>query len=189
MYIFSHLTKRTSLTTLLTASLTTIAVVGNAETAADKIARAITAAPADITDNATIMDVDLTMLREGANGWTCMPGIYLFPGDENPLCNDDTWMRWMAAAAAGEAFSTDVIGISYMLAGDALVNNANPMATDPGDGGVWVKDGAHLMILLPNMDMVSNLPRDPYVGGPYIMWADTPLVHVMMPIETKVAPE
>ena len=185
----SNLTKRISITTLLTASVVSIAVIGSAETVADKIARSITAAPADITDNATIMDVDGTVLREGTNRWVCMPGIGLIPGDDHPMCNDPVWMKWMTAMAAGADFSTDVIGVSYMLAGDALVNNDNPMATDPNDGGVWVKDGAHMMLLFPNMDMVANMPSDPFVGGPYVMWGGTPLVHVMMPFETKEAPE
>jgi len=160
----------------------------NAETAEDKIARAITAAPSDITDSATIMDVNGTILRSGTNGWVCLPGIGLIPGDKHPMCNDAVWMKWMAAAAVGSAFSTDVIGVSYMLAGDALVNNDNPMATDPNDGGVWVQDGPHIMMLFPNLDMVADLPRNPFMGGPYVMWGKTPLAHVMLPIETKKAP-
>ena len=171
--------------TLMTASVTMIAVVGNAETTAEKIARAITAAPADITDNATIMDVDLTILREGTNGWTCLPGIYIYYGNKSPMCNNDTWMRLMAANAAIEDFSTDTVGISYMLAGEYVGNNANPVATDADDGGVWVPNGAQLMVVFPNMDMVSNLPRDSNVGGPWVMWPDTPYAHVMIPIVPK----
>lgn len=161
------------------------ASVALAETAEDKIARAQTAAPSDISGEATIMDVDGTVLREGSNGWVCLPGIGLIPGDKHPMCNDAVWMKWMAAAASGSAFSTDVIGVSYMLAGDANVNNDNPMATDPNDGGVWVQEGAHIMVLFPNMDVVADLPRDPYAGGPYVMWDNTPLAHVMVPFEAK----
>ena len=114
-----------------------------------KIARAITAGYPGITDNATIMDVDGTVLRKGSNGWTCLPGIGLIPGDKHPMCNDEVWMKLMNASAEGKPFSTDVVGVSYMLAGDAMVNNDNPAATDPKDGGVWVQEGPHLMILLP----------------------------------------
>ena len=159
------------------------------ETVEQKIARAITAAPSDITDNATIMDVDGTVLREGSNGWVCLPGIGLIAGDQHPMCNDAVWMEWMAAAASGSDFSTDVVGVSYMLAGDAMVNNEDPMATDPHDGGMWVQDGPHIMMLFPNMEMLSNLPRDPFVGGPYVMWGDTPMAHVMLPVEAKQPPE
>lgn len=59
------------------------------ESAEVKIARAITAAHADITDKATITDVDGTVLREGSNRWTCLPGIGLIPGDKHPMCNDE----------------------------------------------------------------------------------------------------
>ena len=150
-----------------------------------KIARAMSAAPSDISEDATIMDVDGTILREGSNDWVCLPGVGLIPGDKHPMCNDPVWMKWMAAVASGSEFSTDVVGVSYMLQGDAMVNNDNPMATDPNDGGVWVQDGPHLMMLFPNRDLVANLPRDPFVGGAYVMWADTPLWHVMVPVEAK----
>ncbi len=185
MSISSILTKRSALTALLTASLVTIAAGSNAETTAEKIARAITAAPADISDNATIMDVDLTILREGTNDWTCLPGVYIYSGNKNPMCNNDTWMRFMAANAAIEDFSTDTVGISYMLAGEYVGDNANSMANVPDNGGVWVPDGAQMMMVFPSMDTVPNLPRDENAGGPWVMWANTPYAHVMIPIVPK----
>lgn len=169
-------------------SLVGTTTIAAAETAEDKIARAMSAAPSDISEAATIMDVDGTILREGSNGWVCLPGIGLIPGDQHPMCNDAVWMKWMAAAGSGSAFSTDVVGVSYMLMGDAMVNNENPMATDPSDGGVWVQEGPHMMIVFPNMDMLADLPRDPFAGGPYVMWGETPLAHVMLPTEAKTAP-
>lgn len=169
-------------------SLVGTTTIAAAETAEDKIARAMSAAPSDISEAATIMDVDGTILREGSNGWVCLPGIGLIPGDQHPMCNDAVWMKWMAAAGSGSAFSTDVVGVSYMLMGDAMVNNENPMATDPNDGGVWVQEGPHMMIVFPNMDMLADLPRDPFAGGPYVMWGETPLAHVMLPTEAKTAP-
>jgi len=43
-----------------------------AESSDVKIARAMSAAPSDISENATIMDVDGTILREGSNnGYAC----------------------------------------------------------------------------------------------------------------------
>lgn len=173
--------------TALTASLALAASSAFAETAEDKIARAMSAAPSDVSAEATIMDVDGTILREGTNEWVCLPGVGLIPGDEHRMCNDAVWMKWMAAAGTETIFSTDVIGVSYMLQGDAMVNNDNPMATDINDGGVWVQDGPHIMMLFPNMDMLADLPRDPFAGGPYVMWGETPLAHVMVPLEAKDA--
>jgi len=155
------------------------------ESVEDRIARAMSAAPSDISEDATIVDVDGTVLREGTNGWTCMPGVSLIPGDRHPMCNDSTWTKWMKAAAAGEPFTTDVVGVSYMLQGDAMVNNNNPAATDPNDGGTWVQEGPHLMLLVPSSDQLAGMSRDPYSGGPYVMWDNTPLVHVMVPVEAK----
>jgi len=146
-----------------------------------KIARAMSAAPSSISAEATIMDVDGSILREGSNGWTCIPGVGLIPGDKHPMCNDATWMAWMKAAAEGTPFTTDVVGYSYMLQGDAMVNNDNPAATDPNDGGVWVQEGPHLMLLMPS-GMLDGVNRDPSAGGPYVMWGDTPLVHLMVPV-------
>jgi len=100
------------------------------------------------------------------------------------LKKDGTFMV-VEPAAAGAAFSTDVVGTSYMLQGDALVNNDDPTATDPNDGGVWVQEGPHLMMLYPTKEMYANLPRDPDAGGPYVMWDNTPMVHVMVPIAAR----
>jgi len=174
-----------AITAIVLISMACAATVAHADSAEEKIARAMTAAPSDIADGATVMDVDGTILREGTNRWVCLPGIGLIPGDRHPMCNDAVWMKWMAAAASGSAFSTDVVGVSYMLAGDAMVNNDNPMATDPNDGGVWVQDGPHIMMLFPDMDVLAELPRNPFVGGPYVMWDKTPLAHVMLPFEAK----
>lgn len=164
-----------------------IASGAGAETTADKIARAKTAAPSDVTDNATFLDLDGALLQEGTNGWVCFPGIPLIPEDTHPMCNDPVWMKWLAAVSSGGEFSTDMVGVSYMLAGDAMVNNANPMATDHNDGGIWVQEGPHLMMLFPAKAMVASLPHDPYLGGPYVMWGETPLWHVMVPVEAKAA--
>ena len=70
-----------------------IANVSLAESVDDKIARAASAAPMDISGEATIMDVDGTILRNGSNGWVCLPGVGLIPGDEHPMCNDAVWMK------------------------------------------------------------------------------------------------
>lgn len=153
-----------------------------AESVDVKIERAMSAAPLSISADATIVDVDGTVLREGTNGWTCSPGIGLIPGDTHPMCNDAVWTAVMNAAASGESYTPEAAGISYMLQGDALVNNADPMATDPDDGGVWVQEGPHLMLLIPNADMLAGMSRDPFSGGPYVMWDNTPMVHVMVPV-------
>lgn len=182
---FQKILRLAPVASLLVVGLSVTACAQDEDAAQIKIARAMSAAPSDISANATIMDADGTILKQGTNEWTCMPGIPLIPGDDHPMCNDATWMAWIEAASAGSPFKADVIGVSYMLQGDARVNNDNPAATDPNDGGMWVQDGPHLMMLFPSTDMIAHLPRDPYLGGPYVMWDNTPMVHVMVPLVTK----
>lgn len=164
------------------ATLAISAGLAGAEEASKKelIQRAMSAAPPSVGADATIVTVDGTVLREGSNGWTCMPNMG--PGADFPLCNDAVWMRFMEALMAKEEFQTDVMGISYMLQGDAKVNNADPFDTEPNEGEVWVQEGPHLMIIAPDDAMLANLPSDPESGGPYVMWKGTPYAHIMVPV-------
>jgi len=149
------------------------------ESKQDKIARAMSAAPPAVSEAATIMDVDGSVLRPGTNGWMCMPGIA--PGDDHPMCNDAVWADLMKAMSTKAPFHTDRVGISYMLAGDAHVNNADPFDTQQDPGEVWVQEGPHLMILLPDASMLAGVSDDPNNGGPYVMWGGTPYAHIMIP--------
>ncbi len=171
---------------VLIIAITTVRFTKAEESIEDKIARSLTAAPTSITDEATIADVDGTVLRAGTNGWTCVPGIPLIPGDKHPMCNDAVWMKWIHSMMNGLPFETDVLGTSYMLAGDALVDNNNPAATDPSDGGMWIQEGPHLMMILPHASSIADLPRTPFASGPYVMWDNTPLVHIMVPLGGEV---
>jgi len=47
---------------------------------------------------------------------------------------------------------------------------------------VWVQEGPHLMIIVPNSGALVGLPDDPGSGGPYVMWKGTPYAHVMVPV-------
>ena len=149
------------------------------ESATARIDRASSAAHPGISTHASVIDVDGTLLKKGTNGWTCMPGIG--PGDKHPMCNDAVWSKLMKAAAAGANFHTDRIGISYMLKGDAHVSNSNPAAKDPGNGDIWVQEGPHLMIVAPK-EVMKGISDDPFNGGPYVMWKDTPYAHIMVPV-------
>jgi hypothetical protein len=148
-----------------------------------KIARAMQAAPPSLSRNATIMDADGTVLRKGTNGWTCLPSSG--PGSTHPMCIDEVWMRAFDAFGKKAAFKTDRIGISYMLAGDDLVNNADPFDIKRDPGEVWVQEGPHLMIIVPDRKMLEGISDDPNNGGPYVMWKDTPYAHIMVPVAPR----
>ena len=55
------------------------------------ISHAKSAAPSFISDDATVMTSDGTVLVEGSNGWTCLPDT--MPDDNAPMCNDAVWMK------------------------------------------------------------------------------------------------
>lgn len=148
-----------------------------------KIKLAMSAAPSMISKNATVLDVDGTLLKEGDNGWTCYPGVPVVPGSVDPMCNDAVWEAWLAAVSKGGSFETDTIGFSYMLQGDGLVSNDDPAGKEK-DKGVWIKEGPHLMLLLPKAAL-GMVPTSPTKPGPYVMWGDTPLFHIMVPIADR----
>lgn len=89
------------------------------------------------------------------------------------MCNDDVWMRFMSAVGTKADFKTDRVGISYMLAGDDNTNNADPFDTKPDPGEVWVQEGPHLMIVVPDAKMLEGISDDLNNGGPFVMFKGT----------------
>ena len=141
---------------------------------------ALSAGPEDVTNNATVLDAEGNVVREGSNGWTCIaetPGM-------GPMCNDAVWMEALGALQAGEPFPTGKFGMSYMLAGEGGapgVSNLDPSATEPTDDNMWIKDGPHLMIILPDPALYADMTND--TSEPvYVMWKDTPYAHLMVRI-------
>src|SRR6266568_6026004 len=72
-------------------------------TAAKKIADAMSAAPADISKHATIMDWpekeggEPKQLRAGDNGWVCFPSApseFGAASGGDPMCLDKQWQAW-----------------------------------------------------------------------------------------------
>jgi hypothetical protein len=174
---------RTSKATHATAALLAL-VAGSAladESNEEKITRAMSAAPPAISGTATILDNDGTVLREGSNGWTCLPNT--LPGDKAPICNDALWMKMMQALGSQAPFEADGIGISYMLQGDigAGVSNSTPFHPDHKNAADYTEMGPHLMIIVPKA-MLEGIPHDPSSGGPHVMWGDTPYAHIMVPV-------
>lgn len=148
-----------------------------------KIDRAMAAAPASVAREATIRDAEGSLLREGSNGWTCFSEIA--PEYGYPMCGDQVWLELREALLNQADFSTDRVGLSYMLAGDAGVNNADPYDKKKDEGEVWVKEGPHLMIIVPDPSMLEGVPSDPHRGGPYVMWGGTPYAHIMVPVAPR----
>ena len=126
-------------------------------------------------------DGKMTTLREGANGWLCMPDNPITPG-RDPMCADKVAQDWLNAYMAKKSVEIKQIGIVYMLLGGTDASNTDPYATKPTSGNQWVKTPSHVMVLPPDPKMLESYPSEPSVGTPYVMWRNTPYAHLMVPV-------
>ena len=157
--------------------------IGNLALAAsheEMIASAESAGPPSVTGDATIKAPDGSVLRQGSNSYTCYPQQDAI----GPMCNESVWDDLIGAMMNKKEFSSDQFSVSYMLAGEGTalgVSNSDPYATDPDKVDDWVKEGPHVMIVVPagtNLDGMSTDPNDPV----YVMWKDTQYAHIMVKI-------
>ena len=151
----------------------------------DLIRNAERAGPESIAAESTIMDWELNVVREGTNSWTCLPDRPDTPGDD-PWCVNESWLNFLQAYVGQTEPTYTDIGFAYMLVGDSPVSNSDPFATEPTGPEDWVTDlGGHLMMLVPDPSMLEGISTDHLNGGPWIMWPDTPYVHIMIPVESR----
>lgn len=151
----------------------------------ETIALALSAAPPQMRERSTVIGPDGAVLKQGDNGFTCMitPEV---PTGHAPMCADETWMPWAAGWLQGEPYEPqNRLGLAYMLAGDTATggaSNIDPDAKAPTADNQWVVEGPHVMLIVPDEEMLSHITDDPSVGGPYVMWRGSPFAHVMMPV-------
>lgn len=151
---------------------------GVTETTQAKIARAMSAGPTDVAKSARIIDTDAhgntIVLREGNNGFTCMPGNPKVVG-EPPMCVDAPSLQWFADAKAHKPKPTNTVpGITYMLAGATQRSDSDPNDTT----STPIEVGAHWMIMWPFDPKTTGLPTTHKPTGAYIMWAGSPYAHM-----------
>lgn len=145
------------------------------------IQNALSAAPASVAEHATVTNFDGTVLREGTNGWTCMPDMPDVPND-SPMCLDKGWLEVIDAWMNKREPDYTGIAISYMLQGDMPVSNTDPFATGPTAENQWLQDGIpHIMVAISDHALLEGLSTDPHNGGPFVMWKGTPYAHIMIP--------
>jgi len=148
------------------------------ESAQTKISRALSAAPPNVAEAATVAEPDgkggLKILRQGANDFTCMPGDPSAIG-KPPMCADKVAMQWYSDFEHHKPKPTTTVpGVVYMLAGATQRSDSDPYdQTSPP-----IKIGPHWMILWPFDPKTSGLPTTHRANGAYIMWAGTPYAHV-----------
>jgi hypothetical protein len=166
-------------------------------TDAQKIASAMSAAPATIAKGATIMDWPADpngkprQLRAGTNGWVCFPtSPEEFKGAavDDPMCFDKQWQGWADAWMSKKPPVVTGTGIAYMLKGDKGGSNTDPFATGPTATNQWVVSPPHIMVLYQDLKLLDAFPTDPKSGGPWVMWKGTPYAHLMVPVSPTAAP-
>ena len=168
---------------LMTALVAGLLFSGPAIADDDAIKSAMSAGPESLAAHATIKAWDGTVLREGSNGWICLPDNADTPGAD-PWCINGAWGNFLEAITAKKDPSYDSVGVAYMLAGDTAVSNTDPFATEFTNDADWVDNlGAHLMVLVPGEGSLKGYSEDAHNGGPWIMWPGTPYEHLMIPID------
>jgi hypothetical protein len=154
--------------------------------AAAMIASALKAAPEAITATATVTDLAGNVLREGTNGFTCMPDDPGVPGDA-PICLDAGWQDLISAWMNREEppVPTEPAFI-YALQGGWPTSNVDPYADGPTEDNEWLGiTDPHIAVFVPDASMLEGISADPNNGGPWIMWSNTPYAHLMIPAARK----
>jgi len=162
--------------------------VGTSDSVLAKIVEASGSAPAELAAGATILDwpaspdAAFTVLREGTNGWYCLPD-YSADWSYAPECFDEQWYEFAKAYVAGRPPALRGLGLSYMLDSRWEVSNTDRTATSPTRDNQWHAGGAHIMLAVPDPALLDGYPTEPTPrGGAYVMFADTPYAHLMIPI-------
>ena len=178
-----HLANAAGLVALLPITVTAQAPASDRALIAD----ALSAAPASVADRATVVTHDGRKLRDGSNGWVCMPDDPGIPNN-SPMCLDAVWRDFIDALMTRREPRVTGIGIAYMLQGDMPVSNVDPYATGPTPANQWLDNGPpHMMIVVPDRALLAALPTDPHNGGPWVMWKETPYAHIMVPASPRTA--
>jgi hypothetical protein len=160
-------------------------------TTGQKIADALSAAPASVSRNATVMDWPMTtggpmqQLRVGSNGWVCYPTtpiVYENGARRDAMCLDSEFQGWANAWMGQTAPAPKRAAVAYMLQGDAGASNTDPYAKAPTSSNDWVMSGPHVMVIVPDPSSLDGMPTDAKNGGPWVMWKGTPYAHIMVPL-------
>jgi hypothetical protein len=172
-----------SLLGLFALSISTAAAQQSPMSDSDYMAKVATGAPGPVVHSATIVregpNGTMRMLQTGSNGFTCMMVF------DAPMCADHNAILWAQALHAHTAPPAGT-GLAYMLAGDSGTNNVDPYASGAHARDHWVTQGPHIMIVGPDVaSMGYPMNADPDNTAPYVMWANTPYAHLMIPVSVS----
>jgi hypothetical protein len=152
------------------------------------IASAMSAAPAAVSKDATIVTVEtggkLRTLRQGKGAFTCVPDDPSTPGHD-PMCLDRNGLEWLKSLLAREKPTEGKIWFGYMLTGSSDASNDDPYATQPPAGKKWLQTGPHVMIGGPGIaKMLEGYPTSADdTHQPFIMFGGTPYEYLVLPVQ------
>jgi len=148
---------------------------GGKMTNEELIRLALSAAPEAVSKDAMVITVGddgkTRTLRQGSEGWTCMPGR-TDVAEQAPTCGDKNAMEWAAAGMAHKDPPANKVGFMYMLRGDGGASNTDPYAKKEEPGNNWIKTGSHVKIVGSGAKMLEGYPREAKAEPtkPYVMW-------------------
>ena len=155
---------------------------------ADYARQALAAGPEVIANGAAVVrpehDGTMRTLRDGTNGFTC-----LIMGTDR-MCADKNSMQFIHAMM-NNVPPPNQLGVVYMLGGDTGpsgeaggASNVDPSATGKTPSNHWVNTGPHIMLFgPPSKTLGYTEAADPDPTKPYMMWANTPYEHAMVPVK------
>ena len=154
----------------------------------DYARQVLAAGPESIAKGAAVVrpepDGSMRTIRQGTNGFTC-----LAMGTDR-MCADQNSMAFIHALMSHQP-PPDQVGVAYMLGGDTGPSgeagggcNTSPDATRKDPDCHWVVTGPHTMLFGPPSKKLGYPEApDPDPTKPYMMWANTPYEHAMVPVK------
>ena len=99
-------------------------------------------------------------------------------------CHDGEGMKWMMGYMSGKIPVMERDAFMWMLHGDMGEDNTKAGVFNKADAtpGQWIESGPHLMLMPKDPSTLVNYPTDFTTGAPYVMFANTPYAHVMIPV-------
>jgi len=167
------------------AGLAVGAEMGGGTSAADRVALARSAAPAEIGREARVLDMDaegkLVELAPGGNGFTCMPDDPSTPKPD-PMCMDPAAFQWASDLIGGAPRPTNTApGFAYMAKGGQHYEKDGKILMENAPGARLVEEPPHWMLFWPFSARATGLPTLPQgKSGVYVMWDGTPYAHLMV---------
>jgi hypothetical protein len=152
------------------------------------VRQALAAGPEPIAKDAAVVrpepDGSMRTIRQGTNGFTCLiMGTDRMCADKNSIAFIHAVMRHQPPA--------DQLGFAYMLGGDTGpagevggTCNSSPFATAKDSDCHWIVTGPHVMLFGPPSKALGYArSADPDPTKPYMVWANTPYEHAMVPVK------